>query len=156
MSWLDGFTARAFFDFASAITLLIGLAFLFIGAVGVLRLPDAYNRIHAASICVTLGLSGMIVAACLHIGTVPIIAKAGATILFILAATPVGSHLLAKAAHHGGLKMWDRTLSDDLTDDKHDPARTVTDEFGDVGQSSSPAPPAGPGDSTDESGHEAA
>jgi len=156
MSWLDGFTMRALFDLVSAITLVVGLAFLFIGAVGVLRLPDAYNRIHSASICVTLGLSGMIVAACLHIGTFPIITKAGATIVFILAATPVGSHLLAKAAHHGGLIMWDRTLSDDLTDDKRHPGRSVTDEFGNVGQSSSPAPPPGQNDENGDTGHEAA
>lgn len=138
MTWLDGFTARTFFDLAAALTLLLGMAFLFIGAIGVMRLPDAYNRIHAASVCVTLGLTGMIVAACFHIGTTPILTKAAATIVFILAATPVGSHLLAKAAHHGALPIWERTLSDELTADKEDPSKTASDEFDAAARASKP------------------
>ena len=118
MSSLDGFTLRAFFDLASALVLAGGLFFMVVGALGVVRLPDAYNRIHAASICVTLGLSAMLLAACFHIGAAPIIMKSLITVTFIFVATPIGSHMLAKAAHDTNLPQWRQTLSDEFADDK--------------------------------------
>ena len=118
MTWLDGITWRAIFDFFAAACLLMGLFFMFVGALGVVRLPDAYNRIHAASICVTLGLSAMLVAACFHLGAAPIIMKSIITIVFIFVATPIGSHMLAKAAHDTNLPQWENTLSDELAQDK--------------------------------------
>ena len=118
MSFFNGLTPRAILDIAAALALLVGLFFMFVGALGVLRLPDAYNRIHAASKCVTLGLTGMLIAACLHVGDGSLISKALATIGFTFVATPIGSHLLAKAAHHARLPRWARTLSDELAEDK--------------------------------------
>lgn len=114
----DAITIRAIFDFFSAGFLLAGLFFMVVGAMGVVRLPDAYNRIHAASICVTLGLSAMLVAACFHLNAAPILTKSAITIVFIFVATPIGSHMLAKAAHDTNLPQWERTLSDDLAADK--------------------------------------
>lgn len=133
MSALDGLTLRALFDFVSAGFLLAGLFFMFVGALGVVRLPDAYHRIHAASICVTLGLSALLVAACFHLGDVSILMKSIITIVFIFVATPIGSHMLAKAAHDTNLPQWGQTLSDELAEDKakygwmenDDPADTV-------------------------------
>jgi multicomponent Na+:H+ antiporter subunit G len=129
MSAFDGFTWHALMDWLAAIFLLGGLVFMVIGALGVHRLPDAYNRLHAASKCVTLGLTGMLLAACYHLGTAPIVSKAIITIVFTFVANPIGSHLLAKAAHHAGLKQWERTLSDDLAQDKRDPDMAATDDL---------------------------
>ncbi|MEC9374079.1 MAG: monovalent cation/H(+) antiporter subunit G [Planctomycetota bacterium] len=138
MNGFDGFTLRALLDLLAAIFLAFGLFFMFVGAIGVVRLPDGFNRIHAASMCVTLGLTGMLIAACYHIADGPMVTKAVATIVFILVATPIGSHLLAKAAHHGRMPLWDRTLSDELAEDKLDPRRSASDELDSSGQSSSP------------------
>jgi multicomponent Na+:H+ antiporter subunit G len=129
MTAFDGFSFRAFMDWSAAIFLAIGLVFMFVGALGTVRLPDAYNRMHAASKCVTLGLTGMLLAACYHIESAPIVTKAIATIVFTFVATPIGTHLLSKAAHHGGLEQWDKTLSDELEEDKKDLSRSVTDDF---------------------------
>ena len=118
MTSLDGFTIRALFDLISAVILVAGLFFMVVGALGVWRLPDVYNRIHAASICVTLGLSCMMIAACFHLGAAPIIMKSIVTIIFIFVATPIGSHMLAKAAHDTNLPQWEQTLSDEFAEDK--------------------------------------
>ncbi|RMH24298.1 MAG: hypothetical protein D6693_10065 [Planctomycetota bacterium] len=118
MNTLDGFTLRALFDLASAAVLAGGLFFMVVGALGVVRLPDAYNRIHAASICVTLGLSAMLLAACFHLGAAPIIMKSIITVTFIFVATPIGSHMLAKAAHDTHQPQWAKTLSDEFAEDK--------------------------------------
>ena len=100
-------------DLLAACALLVGLFFMFVGAIGVFRMPDAYHRIHAASKCTTLGLTGMLVAACLHLGGVNVVSKAVITIVFTFIATPIGSHLLAKAAHRGGLRQWGGTIEDE-------------------------------------------
>jgi multicomponent Na+:H+ antiporter subunit G len=81
-----------------------GAAFCLIGAIGVLRFPDVYSRMHAAGITDTLG--ALLVLA----GLVPLagFSLATAKLLFILAflwmASPTATHALAKAAHHGGIK----------------------------------------------------
>ncbi|MEM1424012.1 MAG: monovalent cation/H(+) antiporter subunit G [Planctomycetota bacterium] len=110
-------TATGVLDLLAAFALLVGLFFVFVGAVGVFRMPDAYHRIHASSKCTTLGLTGMLVAACLHLGGVNIVSKAVITIVFTFIATPIGSHLLSKAAHRGGLPTWEGTLDDEYVRD---------------------------------------
>jgi len=105
-------TASGVRDLIAIIALAFGLFFMFVGVLGVLRLPDAYSRMHAASKCTTLGLTGMLIAAGLHLWTLDVVAKSVTVIIFTYIATPIGAHLLAKAAHHGKLPQWDRTLSD--------------------------------------------
>ena len=118
MSLGDGFTTRALADLVAAALLLGGLLFMFIGSIGVVRLPDGFHRIHAVSVCATLGLTGMLLGACFHIGSIVLISKAVMTIVFLFVAAPAGSHLLAKAAHDANLPQWDKTLSDELAEDK--------------------------------------
>ncbi len=112
MSW------QLFFDTLAVFLLIVGLFFMLVGAVGVFRLPDAYHRLHAASKCSTLGMMGLAAAACLHVGTPDVIAKSVALVLFIFVSTPVGSHMLAKAAHRDRAPQWGGTLSDELAEDK--------------------------------------
>jgi len=110
------------FDILAIFFLLFGLFFMLVGAVGVVRLPDIYHRLHAASKCSTLGLLGLLLAAMCHVGTLPVVTKSLAVIAFAFVATPVGSHILAKAAHRDKAKAWDGTLSDELTDCEADGA----------------------------------
>ncbi len=104
--------------------LLFGLFFLFVGAVGVYRLPDVYGRMHAGSKCVTLGISGLMLAVIFHLAgregadLFAVATKAGLVILFQFVANPVGAHILARAAHLDGATISDKTLSDDLADSR--------------------------------------
>ncbi|MEM1355862.1 MAG: monovalent cation/H(+) antiporter subunit G [Planctomycetota bacterium] len=111
-------TMQLFFDILAIGFLLAGLFFMFVGALGVVRLPDAYHRLHAASKCSTLGLMGLVAAAMCHVGTLDVMTKSIAVVLFAFVATPVGSHMLAKAAHRDGAEQWKDTLSDELAEDK--------------------------------------
>lgn len=94
-----------------------GLFFMFVGAVGVVRLPDCYHRLHAGSKCSTLGLLGLLLAAVTFTQTMPILTKAMMTLIFAFAAMPIGSHMLAKAAHADKAPQWKGMLSDDLEKD---------------------------------------
>jgi multicomponent Na+:H+ antiporter subunit G len=105
-------------DLIATLFLIGGLAFMVVGVVGMNRFPDAYGRLHATTKCVTLGMLGFLLAAIFHVQSMPIFTKAVMTIVFIFIANPVGSHMLAKAAHKAGYNLWERTLSDELADDK--------------------------------------
>jgi multicomponent Na+:H+ antiporter subunit G len=122
----------AILDVLTTIALIGGLFFLLVGALGVLRLPDVYLRMIAASKCITLGITGMLIAGVFHfivIGTtespdgpqdtaaLAASTKAVLVILFQFVAGPVGVHMLARAAHIDRVRMWSGTLSDDLKDD---------------------------------------
>jgi len=99
-------------DILALVSVLIGIAFMFIGAVGVMRLPDVYNRLHAASKCSTLGLLGLLLGAVFHIGTIAILAKAIMVMLFAFVATPLGTHMLGKAALRTRTPTWGGTKQD--------------------------------------------
>ena len=104
-------------EILATLFLLVGLGFFLVGAIGVVRMPDIYMRIHAVSKCSTLGLLGMLLAACLALGTDDVAAKAIAVIVFTVVATPIGSHLLAKAALEIRQPKWDRTINDEHAED---------------------------------------
>ena len=107
---------NTFFDLLAAGFLIAGLFFFFVGAVGIVKLPDVYHRLHAASKSSTLGLMGLLLAATCHMGTTEVGVKALAVMLFIFVANPIGSHLLAKAALKAGAPQWEGTMSDATQD----------------------------------------
>ncbi len=129
-------------DIFSIFCALAGIFFMFVGTIGVVRLPDAYNRLHATSKCSTLGIMGLALAAIFHVGTLAVTTKALMTIVFAFVAAPVGSHILAKAAHMNGMKPWDRQLSDELQQDKD---RQAGSSPGNTPRGHGPIPPAPPG-----------
>ncbi len=111
-------TTQLILDTFAIFFLIAGLFFMLVGAIGVVRLPDVYHRLHAASKCSTLGMMGLLLAASLHVGTGDVIAKSIAVVLFLFVSNPVGSHMLAKAAHRDKAPQWENTLSDELAKDK--------------------------------------
>jgi multicomponent Na+:H+ antiporter subunit G len=84
--------------------LLIGAAFLLFGAVGLVRMPDVYNRIQAGTKSVTLGaLSFLLGVALLHPAWwAKLVCIAG----FILFTSPVGSSTIARSLYLAGVRPW--------------------------------------------------
>ena len=101
--------------------LVLGLFFMLVGAIGIVRFPDTYNRLHASSKCGTLGLLGLLLGAVFFLGSLAVVAKAALTMVFAFVALPVGSHILAKAAHLNKAEQWEKTLSDELEEDQAAP-----------------------------------
>ncbi len=91
------------FDIVSWALILAGSAFAIIGAVGLVRLPDVYTRMHGASVTDTMGagliLSGLMVQAGFTLVTVKLIL----ILVFLLYTSPASSYALANAAFTGGL-----------------------------------------------------
>lgn len=95
---------NAVLDIASWICLVAGGIFCIIGAVGLIRMPDCYTRMHAASVIETLGAGLMLAGMILQTGFTLVAAKLLMIGLLILFASPTATHALAKAALTRGLK----------------------------------------------------
>ena len=97
-----------------SIITLIGSIFLFLGALGIFRMPDLYNRMQAGTKATTLGtiLTLLGVGICHYewIGQVLII------IAFIALTNPTSSHALARAAHFRGIPLVEGSVTDKLKD----------------------------------------
>lgn len=85
---------------------LAGACFFLAGTLGLLRLPDFYTRVHAATKCDTVGASMILLALVVHVAPHPEAWKILALIVLLLLSTPTSGHALARAAHDTGLKAW--------------------------------------------------
>lgn len=92
------------FEWLSWVLLGLGGFFVLVGGVGVLRMPDVYTRMHAASVTETLGTMLILVGLMLHAGWELPTFKLLAILVFLLFTAPVSSYALANAALLGGLK----------------------------------------------------
>lgn len=94
--------------------MLIGAAFMLIAALGVVRLPDLFMRLHASTKSATLGVGCLMVAAALRFGSLSITTRAAAVVVFLFLTAPVGAHVLGRAAYFARVPLWDQTLGDEL------------------------------------------
>ncbi|KPJ69664.1 MAG: cation:proton antiporter [Planctomycetes bacterium DG_20] len=87
-----------------------GTIFLFLGGLGILRLPDVYNRLQAGTKCTTLG------AVCTIVGVGIIepgwLCKAVVVALFILLTNPISAHALARASYKSAVPLCEGTVVD--------------------------------------------
>ncbi len=90
----------------------VGVAFDLFGAIGLVRLPDIYNRVQAATKCVTLGTCMMLFGVFLYSGVSSLGIKALICMVFVLLTSPVGAHALARGAHISGVSLWKGSVRD--------------------------------------------
>jgi len=91
-------------DALSWACLAVGGAFCVIGAIGLLRMPDFYTRMHAASVIDTLGAGFILLGLMLQSGLTLVAAKLLMVGLLIFFASPTATHALARAAMARGLQ----------------------------------------------------
>jgi multicomponent Na+:H+ antiporter subunit G len=77
--------------------LVLGLVIVSIGVYGVVRLPDVYSQLHAASKVAFIGVSALLAAAAVE-GDAATIARAVLIVALLAVTTPVSSHAIARAA----------------------------------------------------------
>lgn len=84
---------------------LIGVGFLVLAAIGVLRFSDPFQRMHAATKAGTLGAGFVVAGAMVALGTWGAILIGLGTILFLVLTVPVAGHLLGRTAYISGAKL---------------------------------------------------
>ncbi len=104
-------------ELVGAIITLIGSIFLFLGALGLLRMPDVFNRMQAGTKATTLGTILFLAGLAFGFGG-SATGKIVILILFIILTNPLSSHALARAAHFIGTTVSVKTIKDDLAADK--------------------------------------
>lgn len=100
-----------------ALLLLAGSIFAVVSAVGVVRLPDLYTRMHAASKAGVVGAGLILLAVALISADYAVVLRAILGIVFLVLTTPVSAHLLARAAYLSGVKPDGATNINDLQTD---------------------------------------
>ncbi|KQW31200.1 cation:proton antiporter [Rhizobium sp. Root274] len=100
---------------AIAALIVIGALFSLVAAIGLVRFPDVYTRMHSASKAGTVGSGLLLLAVGIHSGDLATFGRAMAGIVFFILTAPVAAHLLARAAHKAGYKLSDVSVRDDMS-----------------------------------------
>ena len=108
----------------AGIMIIVGLLFLAVSSIGLLRLPDFYSRTHAAGKSETLGailiLGGLAIYSGLDLTSV----KLAFILIFMAVANPTAIHAIARAAFRSGIEPWTlvnpRAQSDEPFEDEED------------------------------------
>jgi len=120
------------------VLLVLGAFFMLLAGLGVLRLPDLFMRLQAATKASTLGVGCLLVGAALHFQDLAVTTRAVLVIAFFCLTAPVGAHMIARAAYAVGVPLWEGTITDELREAR----RSASD-----GPTESPTPhPAEAGD----------
>lgn len=91
-------------DIASWVLIVAGGFFCVAGALGMIRMPDLYTRMHAASVIDPFGVCLIFAGLTIQAGFTLVTAKLLFLVVLLLFTSPVACHALAKAALHRGLK----------------------------------------------------
>jgi multicomponent Na+:H+ antiporter subunit G len=98
--------------------IVVGLLFDLMGTIGLVRLPDVYNRLQAATKSVTLGTCMILLGLLAEHGVDALGVKALLCTMFILLTSPVGAHAIARGAHISGVRLWEKSVGDAYLDDR--------------------------------------
>ena len=95
------------------ILICIGVLFNIFGCIGLIRLPDVYNRLQAATKCVTLGCCNILLGVFFHFGFNDGGVKALVAIPILFFSATVAAHALIRGSYRFGAKLDKRTVKDD-------------------------------------------
>lgn len=101
-------------DLLTIVFMGLGAGFMLIAAIGILRLPDLFTRMHAATKAATLGAACAAVAAMFHFGTHEVAYRATLIIVFLCLTAPVAAHVLSRAAYRVKVPLWRGSVLDEL------------------------------------------
>ncbi|MFB4166552.1 monovalent cation/H(+) antiporter subunit G [Virgibacillus sp. JSM 102003] len=98
-----------------AFFLLSGTFFILSSSIGIVRFPDVYTRLHAATKASTLGIAGILIGAFLflYVSDNIVSGKLLLAIVFTLLTAPVSGHMISRAAHRNGVKPVTKNRTDE-------------------------------------------
>lgn len=94
--------------------MVAGAVFVAVAALGVLRMPELYARMHSSTKAGTLGLGLILLSVAIHFESLGIGARALATMMFVALTAPVSAHVVGRAAYYIGVPLWKGTLVDEI------------------------------------------
>lgn len=103
-------------EIISAIIIMVGVLFVFIGAVGLIRLPDFYIRVSAITKAATVGVACIMIGVALYYNEIGMAIKAFVVVIFLLITSPIASHIIGRTAYIDGVPLWEETEEDELAE----------------------------------------
>ncbi len=100
----------------SLIFITIGILFNLLGGIGIIRLPDTYNRLQAATKCVTLGTCSILIGVIFHFGFSDAGIKALIAIPILFFGSTVAAHALIRGTYRFGIRLGPKSVKDDYKD----------------------------------------
>lgn len=105
-------------DVLIALSLVAGAMFFLIAALGALRFPDLYTRMHAATKAGAFATVLMLLGVALSHRDVWVSIEVLLIVVFIFLTVPIAAHAIGRAAHALGTPMTKETVMDELADDR--------------------------------------
>ena len=106
---IDFTTIRLYLSYAC---LLFGVFDVLVGMIGLIRLPDIYNRLHATTKIATTGAFFVLLSILIQDGLTAFGLKSIAIAIFLLMTAPVAGHVMGRAAYNINIPPCDQTLFD--------------------------------------------
>lgn len=114
-----------------ATLLCLGTLFTLIASLGILRMPDLFTRMHAATKAGTVGVASLLLAVAVAIPEVSVISRVIGTMLFIFLTAPVAAHLLGKAMCDSGYQIWRNRPKEPALESRDKAEKQVNNSNGD-------------------------
>lgn len=95
-------------DIAVTACLIIGTFFIVVAAIGVVRMPDIYIRMHALAKAATIGIGLLTAAAAVYFNDITVTSLVIGTNIFLFITAPTATHILGKVVIEKGCPMWQR------------------------------------------------
>jgi multicomponent Na+:H+ antiporter subunit G len=99
---------------AGGIFSILGSVFLLLAAIGLVRMPDVYNRIQAGTKATTFGTLLFLIG--IGLSNPTWFPKILVLIIFIFITNPISSHIIARSAHQTGIPLAEQTVVDKLAE----------------------------------------
>lgn len=96
-------------EILSSVFIIIGVFFMLVASIGMIRLPDFYIRISAITKTSTIGLGFVLLGVSVYFNTLEVVLKALGVIFFIVLTSPASAHITAKAATFIKIPFWEKT-----------------------------------------------
>ncbi len=100
-------------EWIAAALMLFGALLMLLSAVGLLRMPDMYTRLSAASKATSLGATFLLAGFAVVQPDLSVIGRAVATLVFVLVTVPVAAHAIARAGYRDGTRLWKHSTVDE-------------------------------------------
>lgn len=99
------------------ILIYIGILFIVISAIGIIRMPDVYTRMSAVTKAITLGVGFILAGTVFHFNDTSVLIKATTIFIFLIFSMSVAAHVIGLAAYQENTPMSDLTFLDELKKD---------------------------------------
>lgn len=94
----------------------LGAGFVFLAAIGILRMPDFYLRISVTTKAGTLGVGLLLICNAFYFQDMSVTSRALAIVVFLVLTAPVAAHMIGRAGYLTGIQLWKKSVADEMKD----------------------------------------